>query len=301
MASIPTPPATPPAAPRGPVVFPAMGTTFEVFTLEDPDRAAPIVRAEAAAIEARFTRFSPASELSRLNAAAGEWTLVSDDLYEVLLLARDAQAWTGGVFNPLVLPAMIAAGYAGGDASGAYDRDAHIHADLRTRSVLVPRGQGLDLGGIVKGWAADRLLRHVGRNGFVNAGGDVRAVGQGEDGDGWIIGIEDARRPGYDAFVIALRDEAAATSGRNRRRWIHAGRESHHLIDPRTGAPAATDILAATVVAPSCHQAEVAAKTAAILGSTAGLAFLDRHGLDGLLACGDGSWLATDGMRRRFL
>jgi len=278
-----------------------MGTTFEVFTLEDPDRAAAIVRAGAAALEARFTRFSPASEVSHANAAAGEWTPVSDDLYEVLLLARDAQAWTGGVFNPLVLPAMIAAGYAGGAASGAYDRDARIHVDAATRSVLVPRGQGLDLGGIVKGWAADRLVCHVGRNGFVNAGGDVRAVGQGEDGAGWIIGIEDARRPGHDAFVIALRDEAAATSGRDRRRWIHAGHESHHLIDPRTGAPAPTDILAATVVAPSCHRADVAAKTAVILGSTAGLAFLERHGLDGVLAREDGSWVATAGMRSRFL
>lgn len=278
-----------------------MGTTFEVFALDDPNRAAALVSAEAAALEARFSRFSPASELSRLNAAAGEWTPVSDDLLEVLLLAQDAQAWTEGVFNPLVLPAMVAAGYAGGDASGAYDRNARIHVDAASHSVLVPRGQGLDLGGIVKGWSADRLARHVGGNGFVNAGGDVRAVGQGEDGAGWIIGIEDARRPGHDAFVIALRGEAAATSGRNRRRWVHAGWEAHHLIDSRTGAPAATDILAATVVAPSCHRADVAAKTAAILGSTAGLAFLDRHGFDGVLACEGGSWLATDGMRRRFL
>ncbi len=278
-----------------------MGTTFEVFALDDPNRAAALVPAEAAALEARFTRFSPASELSRLNAAAGEWTSVSDDLFEVLLLTRDAQAWTGGAFNPLVLPAMVAAGYAGGDASGAYDRNARIHVDAGSHSVLVPRGQGLDLGGIVKGWAADRLVRHVGRNGFVNAGGDVRAIGPGEGGAGWIVGIEDARRPGYDAFVIALRDEAAATSGRNRRRWIHAGREAHHLIDSRTGAPAATDILAATVVAPSCHQADVAAKTAVILGSTAGLAFLEQHRLHGVLAREDGSWVATAGMRSRFL
>lgn len=292
----------PPAAPLiEPVAFPAMGSEFEVLTLGDLQAAAAAVRAEAAAIEARFTRFSPESELSHVNTTAGEWTPVSHDMFEVLRLALDAQIWTAGIFDPLVLPAMIRAGYPGGVAARDFDAGARVQLDAATRSVLVPAGQGLDLGGIVKGWTADRLAHHVHPNGFVNAGGDVRAIGPGEDGFGWVIGAEDARRPGYDAFVVALTDEAAATSGRNRRRWTHEGREAHHLIDPRTGAPASTDVLTVTVVAPSCVQAEIAAKTALILGADPGLAFLERNELDGVLVRENGSWVATDGMRRRFL
>lgn len=294
-----------PASVTEPVAFAAMGSEFEVLALIDLDSAAQHVRAETAAIEARFTRFSRESELSSVNSKAGEWVPVSGDMFEVLTLALEAQAWTGGIFNPLVLTAMLDAGYPSergpAGTSGPFDGGARIQLDVANRSVRVPPGHGLDLGGLVKGWAADRLVRRVLPNGFVNAGGDVRAVGPGEDDFGWMIGIEDARRPGHDAFLIALRDEAAATSGRNRRHWTHQGRDSHHLIDPRTGVPAQTDLLAVTVVAPSCWRAETAAKTAAILGSEPGLAFLEENHLDGVLVRDDGSWVATEGMRRRFL
>ena len=107
----------------------------------------------------------------------------------------------------------------------------------------------LDLGGIAKGYAVDRAAELLAPAGpcLVNAGGDLAVRG-----GAWPVGVEH--------LTLLLERGAIATSGRDRRRWTRDGREHHHLIDPRTGAPADTPLLRATVVAASAAEAEVLAK-----------------------------------------
>ena len=111
-------------------------------------------------------------------------------------------------------------------------------------------GVRLDLGGIGKGYAADRAAELLALAGpcLVNAGGDVSVRG-----GSWPVGVE-------GAVTLELSDGALATSGRDRRRWRRAGRELHHLIDPATGSPAETDLLRATAVGSDAVEAEVLAK-----------------------------------------
>jgi thiamine biosynthesis lipoprotein len=90
--------------------------------------------------------------------------------------------------------------------------------------------------------------------------------------------------------LLRITTGGVATSGRDFRRWRQGGQWRHHIIDPRTGSPANTNVLAATVIAPSACMAEIGAKVALLLGSGEGLEWLEaRASLAGLLVLEDGS------------
>ena len=123
--------------------------------------------------------------------------------------------------------------------------------------------------------------------GAVNAGGDLALHGIPPSGDGWSILVE-----GQGERVVTLDRGALATSTVLERRWSVDGQARHHLLDPRTGLPAEGDIVLASVAAPTCAEAEVAAKVALLSGSVDGEAYLRRVGLPGLL-------VRVDGLTRR--
>jgi len=223
--------------------------------------------------EARFSRFREDSELSRLNRASGRWADVSPAFAEVLRLALDGAAATGGLFDPTVLGALEAAGY---------DRDFGLIADrhdvrLSPRAcgrwrdveligdrVRLPAGVGIDLGGLVKGWTADiaagQAVALGVRSAIVSAGGDLRVAGDAGQVE---IGIEEPHDRDRTCCVIRVDGGGVATSSVTLRRW---GAELHHVIDPRIGLPARTPVEQATVWGPTCAAAEVDAKRALLEG-----------------------------------
>jgi thiamine biosynthesis lipoprotein len=164
-----------------------------------------------------------------------------------------------------------------------------------THTVRMPRGVRLDFGGIAKGWAADEAAGRLAKYGpaVVNAGGDIAVGGPPLHGSGWLIGVDAPTFPGFpqDAPIelLCIRSGGVATSGRDYRRWQQGGEWHHHISDPRTGSPVNTDLLAATVVAPTACMAEIGAKVALLLGGARGLEWLEaRPSLAGLLVfeCG---------------
>jgi thiamine biosynthesis lipoprotein len=223
--------------------------------------------AEVYAFESRLTRFDERSELSGFNASAGVRTAVSPLLEELLRAALAAFALSDGAVNAAALPALIAAGY---DRTIAEVRRRPAPAGPTPGGPPVPRldevlevGEGwarlrpgcaVDLGGIGKGWLADRLGERL-ENAVVNLGGDLRALGEGPDGQGWTVGL-------CDGTVVRVADAGIATSGASGRRW----EGGHHLVDPRTGRPAASGVAAVSVVAADALRAEVLAKVVAIRG-----------------------------------
>src|SRR5262249_13693488 len=144
-----------------------------------------------------------------------------------------------------------------------------IELDPAARSICLPEGLRLDLGGNAKGWAADRAVRRLARFGpaLVDAGGDIALCGPRPNGDPWGIGVADPILPDRDLTLLRVASGGVATSGVDFRRWLRDGVWKHHLIDPRTGEPAETDLLSATVVAGSTADAEAAAKTVMLLGA----------------------------------
>jgi thiamine biosynthesis lipoprotein len=254
--------------------------------------------------EARLSRFREESELSRLNRSAGRAVQVSPVLWEVLQLALQAAQHSDGLVSPTVLDALVAAGYdrtfeaiessspVGRQHTSSPGDWRSIKWDDCVRSICLHPGVRLDLGGVAKGWAADRAARRLAEHGaaLVDAGGDVAVSGPRHGGERWPIGVADPCKPERQLDLLALGGGGAATSGRDYRRWKRNGKVQHHIIDPRTGQPAETDVLSATVVGPSACEAEVAAKVALILGSGEGTAWIEeRPALAGLLVLEDGS------------
>ena len=129
------------------------------------------------------------------------------------------------------------------------------------RRVELEDGAKLDLGGIGKGYAAERAADMLAAAGpcLVDAGGDVAVRG----GHAWPVGVE----TGDGVVTLELERGALATSGSDRRRWVRGGEERHHLIDPRTGRSAASDVLRVTAFADDAVQAEVLAKLLFLAGA----------------------------------
>jgi thiamine biosynthesis lipoprotein len=210
----------------------------------------------------RLTRFEPNSELSRLNASRGRWLAVTPELEALLHESLRAFDVSDGLVNVAVLPALLAAGYtrdfaAGPTASTAPTRVPPLPEVLQMRAseARLVHGALVDLGGIAKGWLADRVVERLGDNALVNLCGDLFARGGGDSGEGWPVGFGDR--------TLLLKDMGAATSGTTKRAW--AG--GHHLIDPRTGLPAQSDLSEAAVLASTATDAEIYAKVALLLGS----------------------------------
>lgn len=234
---------------------------------------------------ARLSRFRPDSELSRFNAAAGRWVAVGPELEELLRLALGAWAASGGLVHAGVLDRMLAIGYtrplaAGPTPAGALEAESLPPLpellEVAPGAARLRPGFGVDLGGLAKGWLADRLASRLAGECVVNLGGDLYARGGGPDGEGWPVRL--------GGVTLLLRDAGAATSSTRRRRWSDAGRELHHLVDPRTGLPAAGDLSEVSVVAASAAEAEIAAKTALLLGRERAPAYLAAAALAWWLA-----------------
>jgi thiamine biosynthesis lipoprotein len=224
----------------------------------------------------RLTRFSPDSELSRFNSSPGRWVDVSPELEALLRESLRAFETSGGLVNVAVLTSMIAIGYTRPLADGRPTTtvsDARplpsLPQVLRVRpgAARLEPGAGIDLGGIAKGWMADRLREKLGSNALANLGGDLSAGGPGPAGAGWPVGLA--------GVTVLLRDQGAATSSVRRRRWGGL----HHLIDPRTGQPANTGLEEVSVVAASGLEAEVVAKSALLVGPDLAPVYCAAHAL----------------------
>jgi len=256
--------------------FEALGTSCSLFSAGRP--LGRLVEGElwVRQVGARFTRFSAQSELSRLNASAGRWVEVGEDMEALLRDALRAYATSGGLVNVAVLPSMMATGYTRPISQGptvAVLESAHPPPALpdvlqvREGEARLEPGAGLDLGGVAKGWMADRLCAWLGPNVLANLGGDLMATGDGPAGDGWPVGLA--------GVTVMLRDQGAATSSVRRRR----SGDMHHLIDPRSGLPARTGLEEVSVVASSGFEAEVVAKTALLLGPDLAPTYCASHAL----------------------
>jgi FAD:protein FMN transferase len=268
--------------------FRAMGTEIELI-VEADDAGAQLDAAEREfhRLEALLSRFRDDSELSRLNRDGS--IDAGPDLLRVVELSLAARERSNGCFDATVHDAVIAAGYDRSFEHVAADsprsaRAARCGGDVRIVGNRVELGTGvhLDLGGIGKGYAAERAAELLGTAGpcLVNAGGDIATRG-----GAWPVGVETAA----GTTTLELRGAALATSGRDRRRWRRNGRELHHIIDPRTGEPAESDLVRVTVVAGDAVEAEVAAKVLFLSGASAAA----RTDLPAVLVTEDGRTLFT--------
>lgn len=304
--------------------FRAMGSDI-ILWLETTDAAAASAFAQARTLftvnEQALSRFRPESELSQLNALSGQWVAVSDLLWDVLTLALKMAAITNGRFDPTTLRALEHVGYTVSFEQLAGE-GLPFHAPGSTRfpgkwtavaldearqAVCLPQGVGVDLGGIAKGYTAQKAVELLDRFGacLVDAGGDLTAGRAPPGYPGWPVAISSPWMGNdlepVDLFTAWLANRSLATSGVDYRNWHSNGRVVHHLIDPATGQPAITDGLTTTVLAEDAVTAETWATAALVLGSNQGMDALSDVGLAGLMVLEDGQILVTPAMHQHIL
>ncbi len=296
------------------IEFRAMGCQVNVQLQTEADGNALLQQLpnEFELIEACLSRFRPDSELMQVNRQAGEWLPASEVLFKNVQAAKQAALLTDGLFNPLVLPAMLANGY---DRSfeeigtpvvpkNVPAADWHtIELRPSTHEVRIPGNSALDLGGIAKGWTAAKVANDLAQYGhcLVNIGGDMVARGAPNGLPGWEIEVGD---PFSDESLLSLwlTDNTIATSGVDFRRWSTPdGQPQSHIVDPRTGCSVQTDVLSATVVHPHAPTAEVFAKAVILRGAEAGLNWLNQQwNAAGLVVQHDGAVLTTSSFSQLF-
>jgi thiamine biosynthesis lipoprotein len=275
--------------------FRAMGTEIELLVdAADAHDALRAAEQEFHRLESLLSRFLPDSELSRLNRDGA--IEAGPELSRVVGLALAARERTGGRFDPTVHEALVAAGYdrtfeqVPADAEAeATTRPAGGGVRVDGRRIELAPGVRLDLGGIGKGYTAERAAELLATAGpcLVNAGGDI-ATRAGS----WPVGIA----TGHGRLTLELSGGALATSGSDRRTWKRAGRVLHHLIDPRTGAPAVTDIVRITVVTEDAVDAEVYATALFLAGADAAATAADAAGIPAVIVGSDGTTLLAGGL-----
>jgi thiamine biosynthesis lipoprotein ApbE len=247
---------------------------------------------------------SPASASPAGASPAGESTAqvsttqLSPLLAEAIAVALRAARLTDGDVDPTVAGAMSALGY---DRDFALLPDAgppvrltvravpgwrQVRLDEQSRLLTLPLGVNLDLGATAKAWAADRsaarLAGALGCGVLVGLGGDIAVAGPPPEG-GWRIRVQDVTGRPEDpapgpAAVVAIQEGGLATSSTTARRWRRGGDVLHHILDPRTGLPAAVYWRTVSVAAATCVDANTAS-TAAIIRGPQALDWLSNLGL----------------------
>ena len=287
--------------------FPALGTTATVIVARERglDLARGLLARELAAIDGACSRFRRDSELERANARAGERIRIGPLLAEAVRVALDAAAATGGIVTPAIGAAVAAAGYdrtfrlVRARASWtirAVRPDAEawraVEIDVDAGTLLVPSGVALDLGATAKALAADRAAATIARcvgPVLVSLGGDIAVAGDPPPG-GWVVRIADDHRASLDSAgpTVAIARGGLATSSTTVRRWRTDRGDAHHVIDPRTGRPAATPWRTVSVTAASCVDANAGALAALVLGDAAP-AWLAARAVHARLVADDGA------------
>lgn len=240
--------------------------------------------------EARYSRFLPGSLISRINAAAGkQWVDIDPETEGLLGFCQEMVAFTQGVFDPTALPFLRLWNWRqrppAVPAAEAIERARQWvgwrKVQRRPGAVYLPEaGMGLDLGGVGKEYAVDRVLSLVVEAGtpdvLVDFGRDVRVHGHPPEGQAWNIGLQDPKDLSRCWTGLGVLDRAVATSGDGVRYFTHEGRRYGHILDPRTGYPVGNGTLAVSVIAPHCTVAGILSTTAFILGAEEGIRLMSR-------------------------
>ena len=269
--------------------------------------------AEIANLEFLLNYFTDDSEIAAINRAAGVKPVkVSAETLEILEKSVAMAKATGGAFDPTIAPVIKQWNFSKDSSkkslvpSGEEIQEAlrlvdykKIAIDAKASEVfLTKKGMEIDLGGIAKGYGADRALDAIRNKGIraalVAIAGDIRGYGLNLSGTGWKVGIQDPRplteseKPWEDIFaVLHLEERAISTSGDYQRFFIRDGRRYHHILDPETGFPSESGLVSVSVIAPEGYLADSLSTAVFVLGADKGMKLLELLGIDGVLVDAD--------------
>ena len=250
---------------------------------------------ECGRYEKLLSRTIEGSDVWRINHAKGEPVEVSDDTAAILRCAAGSSKMSGGAFDISIAPASTLWDFTSGGAvlpdaaklAEAAARVDYTQVRLEGNTVTLPEGMMIDLGGIAKGYIADRVKAYLEERGIGHAilsfGGNIVAIGKKPDGTDWKVGIQDIDKPtGAYMLVAANRGGSTVTSGIYERGFELDGVYYHHLLNPKTGWPEQNELASVTILSESSMEGDALATAAFILGTEKGLELINS--LEGIEA-----------------
>lgn len=272
-------------------------------------------------LEALLSRTAETSTVSEINEAAGAAVPVEDEVAELLQLAKQYSEVTGGAFDVTIAPVVSAWGFTEDAYRVPEQQELELllqsvgseFVDVRDGNVVLAPETRIDLGGIAKGYASDRVAEifeaHGVERGWISLGGNVMAKGTRPDGEPWKVGVQHPEVLGEESFVgmVFLENGYAVTSGGYQRYFEENGETYHHIIDPATGYPADSGLLSVTVVAGleggfNGTMCDALSTALFVMGEEEALAFWRGSDLefDLILVTEDGRVVVTAGLADRF-
>ena len=292
---------------------PVMGTRVHVeFWLDDADTRGPYLISaamkEMRRIDSTFSPYRVDSELSRMNQQAPHgWVDISEEMKQLLDRSREAAERSGGAFDITFASVGRYYDYRAGKTPSEEERKAVAAIDYHF--ILMSNEGGrvryarpevyVDLGGIAKGHAVDRVIDILQRAGVrmasVSAGGDSRIIGD-RLGHPWTVGVRDPRKPDGVAVLLPLVDTAVSTSGDYERFFERDGVRYHHILDPRTG-DSARGSMSVTIIGPNATLTDALSTTVFVMGPEKGLELINSmSGVDAIIITESGQMLYSESL-----
>lgn len=258
----------------------ALNTIISLTIYSENQTALIKAKEEINRLEALLSVTAEGSDISRINATPGVFVKVSEDTFKLIKTSIDVSDNTRGVFDITVYPAVMIWGFTTSGYKVPTQNEIEkikpsvnykkIILDESTRSVKIPSGTSLDLGGIAKGYIADKaaevLISQGVTSALLNFGGNIRLIGTKPDGKDFKIGIKAPFSEGYFG-ILKAQNVTVSTAGGYERYFEENGKIYHHIINPFTASPAESDILSSTVVGKSGEICDSLATSAFIMGS----------------------------------
>jgi thiamine biosynthesis lipoprotein len=274
---------------------------------------------ETARMEGMLSRFITDSEISKINQAAGkDFIKVSPETYQVLAQALKYSGCCEGRFDVTIGPLAELWRNSKKMLSAPEDRtikqilplvnhhELMLHSSSQSVRLSIP-GQSIDLGGIGKGFTADRILHILKlygiKSAFTNFGGNVAAIGSRPDGEPWRVGITHPRSEKELIGAVSIVNKSVVTSGDYQRYFIGKdGRRYHHILDPVTGYPSASGLIGVTVVADSSMMADALSTILFIIGLRKGSELLKTFpGTEAIFIADNLQVYVTEGLKKVFI
>ncbi len=278
-----------------------------------PETLANEVWETCARYEQLLSKTIATSDVSRINNAQGQTVTVDPETWEILRRAKEISGQTGGAFSVTIAPVTALWSFTGMETN-IVPTDEKRLAMLplvddqqiilgENNTVILPVGMQIDLGGIAKGYIADKvaeLLREKAYAGIVSLGGNVYTVGTKPDGSKFSVGIKNPEATHLSKAIIYTGDCTVVTSGTYERGFSFGGVRFHHILDPKTGWPSQSDLVSATFVMESSMTADALATACIVIGSEKSLKLAADLGLDAMFIKADGTVLFTEGFEEKY-
>jgi len=259
-------------------------------------------------MEKTYSKYRSDSVVSKFNClAAGESLVIPDEMADLIHFTLSVSEKTDGAFDITTSKLSDLWQIKSAIAPPSNEDIKKILADTGYDKInlkgnlLTKTDAEIDFGGILKGFAADIVRKitqkHNIKSGIVNLGGNVCLIGSKKDGTPWSVGVTNPFSPGEIYLTIGTDNKNVITSGAYQRYFESGGQVYHHILSPKTGYPAQSDVASVTVISEDGSLADALSTAIFVVGSSAGMEIAAESDVDVIIIKKDGSIIATDGIK----